>query len=491
MNITLNNLQNPSNIVCLSDIPNILKVEDSSGGTYTSFTLLLGNGLNTVTNKDGQWYITLFNETITNVLDSSMAVGKNFYVSSSLNSTAASIARAFRCCPTIAANFNVTNSGANVIIKAKSVGPVLSATSTTAIVTNINQQYLGISRTIGTADSDLFGSRVIVDISTEDENASTQYVTTLEKNYYGSEVAFNLSPVLSTLSSTGKVIPFNLNLSKLKNGTYTQLGNVVNNYATVGYMVNQGDKFIPIDEFSFAQNFSRGEQREVANNSLLYVYAPSIPISFYNGNDGRFYVYVDYVDSAGNILETYTAFTWTNTNSDKKLWDININLAPNTGLRERFKQAFYIDVHLGSNTKVRYNVIKPLKATEYYQRIYFRNSYGGISFFDFTGQKSETRDADIKTYQKNIFSYYDDSKNELEKVYNNDIKYSVTLKSHLFENDGKYIFNDMMQSTDAWVVVNNETYGIIIDSVSVEETTNNNIFEATVKYHYSQEPSLI
>ena len=256
-------------------------------------------------------------------------------------------------------------------------------------------------------------------------------------------------------------------------------------------MVNQGDKFIPIDEFSFAQNFSRGEQREVANNSLLYVYAPSIPISFYNGNDGRFYVYVDYVDSAGNILETYTAFTWTNTNSDKKLWDININLAPNTGLRERFKQAFYIDVHLGSNTKVRYNVIKPLKATEYYQRIYFRNSYGGISFFDFTGQKSETRDADIKTYQKNIFSYYDDSKNELEKVYNNDIKYSVTLKSHLFENDGKYIFNDMMQSTDAWVVVNNETYGIIIDSVSVEETTNNNIFEATVKYHYSQEPSLI
>ena len=74
---------------------------------------------------------------------------------------------------------------------------------------------------------------------------------------------------------------------------------------------------------------------------------------------------------------------------------------------------------------------------------------------------------------------------------NNDIKYSVTLKSHLFENDGKYIFNDMMQSTDLWVERNGETYGIIIDSVSVEETTNNNIYEATVKYHYSQEPSLI
>lgn len=491
MNITLNSLQNPSNIVCLSDIPNILKVEDSSGGTYTSFILLLGNGLNTVTNKDGQWYITLFNETVTNVIDSSMAVGKNFYVSSSLNSTAASIARAFRCCPTIAANFNVTNSGANVIIKAKSVGPVLSATSTTAIVTNINQQYLGISRTIGTADSDLYGSRVIVDVTTINDDGNSQYVTTLEKNYYGSEAAFNLSPVLTTLSSTGKVIPFSLNISKLKNGTFTQLGNVVNNYATVGYMVNQGDKFIPIDEFSFAQNFSRGEERGFANNTLLYIYAPSLTLSFYNGNDGGMNISVDYVDSAGNILETMSGMTWRNTNSEKKLWDYEINLASNTGWKERFKQAFYIDVHMGNHTPIRYNVIKPLKATEYYQRIYFRNSYGGISFFDFTGQKSETRDADIKTYQKNIFGYYDDSKNELEKIYNNDVKYTVSLKSHLFENDGKYIFNDLMQTTDAWVSRNGETYGIIIDSVSVDETNSNNIYEATVKFRYSQEPSLI
>jgi hypothetical protein len=31
-----------------------------------------------------------------------------------------------------------------------------------------------------------------------------------------------------------------------------------------------------------------------------------------------------------------------------------------------------------------------------------------------------------------------------------------------------------MQTTDAWVERNGETYGIIIDSVSVEETNNNN-----------------
>ena len=136
-------------------------------------------------------------------------------------------------------------------------------------------------------------------------------------------------------------------------------------------------------------------------------------------------------------------------------------------------------------------MIKPVKATEYYQRILWRNSYGGISFFDFTGQKSETREAEIQTYQKNIFGYYTDQLNELEKVYDNQINYSVTLKSHLFENDGKYIFNDLMQSPFVWTEINGEKYAIIIDSVNVDEVDKNNIYEASVKYRYSQEPSLI
>jgi hypothetical protein len=137
-------------------------------------------------------------------------------------------------------------------------------------------------------------------------------------------------------------------------------------------------------------------------------------------------------------------------------------------------------------------VIKPLKATEYYQRIYWRNSYNGISFFDFTGAKSETRDLEITTYQKNIFGYYTDKMNELEKVYNNEVKYNVTLKSHLFENDGKYIFNDLAQSPDVWTVINNETYAIIIDSISVDELSDrNNIYEATLRYRYSMTPPII
>lgn len=490
MNITLNNLNNPSNIVCLTDIPNILKVEDVSGGTYTTLLLTFSSGLRNITNADGQWYITILGETITNVLDPNMAVGKNFYVASTTTSLAASVARALRSCPSIAANFDVINSSGTITLRAKGVGELLSNYST-PFVANISTTYLIYLGVDGSASSSLYGSKVIVDVISTDDNGSNKYITTLEKNYYGSEAAFNISPVLTTLSTPGKVKPFTLRVNKLKEGTYTSLGNVTNNYTTVGYMVNQGEKYINNSVFNFAQNFNRGTNRGFANNSLLYVYQPTIPISFYNGADSSFNVTVDYVDSAGSILQTVTATTWSNTDTSKKLWDLNINLAPTTALTERFKQSFYIDVHLGSHTKIRYNVIKPIKATEYSQRIYWRNSYGGVSFFDFTGQKSETRDVDIVTYQKNIFNYYTDEKNELEKIYNNVVKYNVNLKSHLFEKDGKYIFNDLMQTTDAWVEVNGETYGIIIDSVSVDETNSNDIYEATVKYHYSQEPSLI
>jgi hypothetical protein len=163
----------------------------------------------------------------------------------------------------------------------------------------------------------------------------------------------------------------------------------------------------------------------------------------------------------------------------------------NIDLDERYYgDAFYVDVTIG-NTKIRFNVIKPIKATDYCQRIYWRNSYGGISFFDFTGQKSETREINVETYQKNIFGYYTDEMNELEKAYDNSVKYTVTLKSHLFENDGKYVFNDLIQSANVWTEINGHQYAIIIESVSVDEVNNNNIYEATVKYRYSQTPSLV
>ena len=132
-----------------------------------------------------------------------------------------------------------------------------------------------------------------------------------------------------------------------------------------------------------------------------------------------------------------------------------------------------------------------MKMTEYYQRVVWRNSYGGLSFFDFTGQRNESRSLDTKTYQKNIYDYYTSEVTEMDKIYDNDVEYTVTLKSHVIDSDGRYLFNDLMQSPYVWTVINAVKYAIIIDSVSIDETDRNDIYEVTVKYKYSMKPSII
>lgn len=487
MTIKLNGLEYGSNLVTFTDIPNILKVEDYDWGTYATFTMTFAGDLSASVTGDGQYHITFMNESIRNVITPSNAFNKNFYISNSNTSLAASVARAIRNCPTIAANFNIQNNENTVTLTARAIGQVWSNMGSGYYETNIPTANLAITGVDGSASSDLHGSKIDVDVYTEDENG-TKYVTTLEKNFYNGEAAFNLSPVLTSFAEYGRYNPYTLKVSTISDGNYSLLGNVDTNYISVGYMCNQGNKYLINDYMNLAANYNRGTSRDFANNTLLYVYEPSIDLSFYAGGNGGMSITKTFYDSAFNVLTAITT-TWRNTDSSKGLWDLNITLS-DQGYRF-FNNAFYVDIQLGSSDPIRYNVIKPIKATEYGQRILWRNSYGGISFFDFTGKKEETRSVETKTYQKNIFGYYDNPMNELDRAYDNEVKYQVTLKSHLFENDGKYIFNDLLQSSYVWTRINGENYVIIIDSVSVDETDNNNIYEATVKYHYSMEPSII
>ena len=483
MRITYNGQLSPSSLITYTDIPNILKVEDNGGGTNAVLTLTLSGNLAGATTYDGQWYINILGDTITNVRDASNAISKNFFVSTDNASTAASICRALRNCSTIAASFKVLNNGNKITLTARAIGPVFAGRSNW-YDTNISTDYLNKTQTDGAASSPLFGSKINVDIYSDNS-----YITTLEKNYYGSEAAFNLSPVLSTISENGKSIPYNLKLSKLdRNGSYASIGELSTNYSVVGYMVNQGYKYQFIGTTSLiAQNMLRGQNRDTYNNSLLYVYEPSIPISFYMRGGSTLDIEVKYLDSAFNQINRFI-YTYTNTDAFNILKDVEI---PLTGTN--FSHAFYVDLKFSdTGNVVRYNVIKPLKMTEYCQRIYFRNSYGGISFVDVTGSKSIQNNSDIQTYSKNIFDYYTDEMNSLEKTYDIEVKTEYTLKSHLMEADGRWIYYDLMQSPEVWTVINGEKYQIIIESCSVDETNaNNDIYEATVRFRFSQPTTLL
>lgn len=478
MNITYNNIEGAGNLITFNDIPNILKVEDESGGTNASISFFFSVPLQTyLLLEDGLWYITIMGDTITNVTDPSRAINKNFYIAPSNESTNASIVKALRNCPTVASNFNISFSGNTVTLIAKTPGSLVNEDS---FKTNMSANICIPTITDGTSFSDLYGSQISVDVLSDGE-----YVTTLQKNFYNGEAAFNVTPVLNTFTEIGKAKPYTLSLSSIKNGIYSKVGTIATNYTAQGYMVNQGQKYLDNTYWQYAQNFYRGTARNpILNNTLLYVYQPTIPISFYRGNEGGGTITITYRDSAYNAVYTDTQ-EWNNIYSATKLIDKELQLQESI-----MRNCFYIDVDFGGNI-VRYNVIKPVQLTEYCQRVLWRNSYGGISFYDFTGQKTETREFELQTYQKNIFGYYTDTKNELEKVYDNDVEYQVTLRSHLFEEDGKYVFNDLIQSPEVWTIINDEKYAIILESVSVEETDNNKVYQATIRYHLSQPTSLV
>lgn len=483
--ITYNNrsVGNSSNLMTFTDIPNILTISDVQSSSPAILYLIPSSSLAGITTSDGQWYITFMGETITNVIDYHNAVNKTFFVSPSSMSTAASMAKAFRACPGIAANFLIEHTTLNstpcVKLTARKDG---SANLASNLDTNITSQYMGQRTEEGTPNVDsqtnLYNSMINLDIFSDGK-----YITTLEKNFYKDSCSFNLSPVLTTFAVLGHARQYTIDVSSIKNGTYTSIGSIAANYIIPGYMCNQGEKYIPLgNSIIIAQNVSRGASRSTTNNTLLYVYGNSIPLSYY-AMPGSTAVTVTYRTSAFNVIATES---FSHSYGSDRLHNTTISLNAT-----HMQSAFYVDVAIGGNV-LRYNVIKPKKATEYYQRIYWRNSYGGVSFFDFTGARSETRDLSVSTYEKNIFDYYTSQKNELEKIYDNEVKYNVTLKSHLFENDGKYLFNDLAQSSDVWTEINGQTYAIIIDNISVDELSDrNNIYEATVRYRYSMTPPII
>lgn len=479
--ITYNNrsIGNASNLVTFTDIPNILKVTDASGGTKQTISLTFNGNLAGVLHTD-PWTITIQGETISSVDTFDKAINKSFFVSTSNNTTAASAARALRNCPNIAALYTVQQYQNGIILTARDIGSF-----TATVDSNIPVSYLSKSITQGSSQSQLVGSKIDVDVYN-----GSEYITTLEKNFYNGEAAFNMSPVLTTFAKRGKTEPYLFRLNTIsQSGEYQILGTVGTNYISQGYMCNQGQKYLELYDYEvMAQNFFRGSEKQSWNNTLLYVYGNTIPFSFYTKSTSMSRIDVTYRDSAFNAVG---GLDW----NDEDAHAIGDNYLVTTyiPLNNMPSSTFYVDVKFESQLDfVRYNVIKPLRATEYYQRIYWRNSYGGVSFTEWTGSKSIQNDLDVKTFSKNIFDYYTDEMNSLEKTYDVELKTTYTLKSHLFEGDGRWIYYDLMQSSEIWTEINGEKYEIIIESLNVDELSDrNDIFEATIRFRFSQPTTLL
>lgn len=476
--LTLNNQYSVSGMVMLTNIPNIVSIVDETGGTLSEITISLLGDLSQVTSASSQWNITILGESIGNVLEYSEAVNKNFLVASTNTSTAASIARALRNCGNLYSTFGIKSSGDTVTLKARTIGSNLPSNW---FSTNIPSSYISISGTNGTAYSQL--DNALIDVEVQDGNGDI--VTTLEKTLIDGEVKFNISPILTSMAEKEKAIPINMYVTAYKDGNTTIVGSIEGNHTSIGYLCNQGEKYIMRNGgIIFAQNVTRGDENsaEYINAMPLYIYDTSLPYSFYCSDGvGAMTISVKYLDSAYNVIETETS-TWRNTDSSEKLKNSGIDLT-----RRYFSQSYYIDLTLG-NTTLRYTVIKPLNATSENTRIKWINEYGGISFFDFTGNRTETKKLEQDTYRRNIFDFYSQAVNELELTYKNRVEYEVTVTSHLLNESGTYIFNSLAASPYVWTSVNGQDYAILVNTIDVNETDQDGVYKVTVKYKYSQQP---
>ena len=488
-------------ILTFSEVPNILEVQENVHGSKAEIKIKVSSGFSSAVSAESQYYITLFDETISNVLSPTQANNKRFYVfpdaqGNAAANTAMSMVKAFRSCASLAADFVITtatttNSGDTVLITAKTIGKRNCSQNWN---TNISSDYIVLTiENDGSADASssslayndgFFNSKIDIEVY-QGEN----YITTLEKNWYGDSCSFNMTPVLATMTEPScklndeNLSPYTLKISKLaENGAYTNLGEV-SGLTTYGYEANVSERYLPLGIYILTNNFTTDKANK------LYTYDYSIPYSVLcragSSPSGGFTVTYKVYDSAMNQLYTYTD-TFRTPYGDPYIKDIICTIP------SYLTNAFYIDIDFMYNT-LRYQVIKPLKASDGYQRVMWRNEYGGLCHFDFTGQRSITDSLDIETYEKGIFDYYNidiDGKytSESRKIYSNKLKKTWKMKSHILEQGGQYLFNSMMRSKMVWTNLDGRDVILIPKGIEVVEDSNyDNLYTVTVQFEFSQE----
>lgn len=501
MKITYNGIENGKNLITFTNLPNILSIENGGDGNKASLRINVNSLTNILLGKE--YTININDEIIKSISSQQEAINKRFYLTNNQTQTmlvASSIIDALRNCAELEANYNIyqvtsfSNNNlvliSSIMIEAKEIGGKYNLTYSTDMPSNA----LTFNNTIGNSTDyleDSLISKVCVDVYEKPDerigsSSSTEikYITTLEKNYYKDKVRFDLSPILTTITNYNKVTPYSLLIySKIDNNVET-LGTIATNYSTIGYMTNQGNKFIPsFTNIYFAQNVSRGDERNEYNNTILYTYEPSIYLTLYKqiGNNSQTLT-INYINSSYDIIYTDNV----NINMNENLNNININLNV-----ENFNKSNYIDVVIPNVGTVKYDVIKPLKATASNQRVYWHNSYGGTSFFDFSGDRSETHKTSNSTYDTSLFDYYTQPINEMTKIYDKTVEITVKLKSHLMKEDGVWVFNDLLNSADVWTVINNEQYKIIVSDIKFTETNIEGVWECELTYNYSLNETLM
>lgn len=489
-NIRLNGQSNVNNVTCFSYAPTILEVSSSESGSYTIWQINVGQ----VSSISSNMYVKVNNVILDMVTNIKEAKGYRFYMTPSSTMSQRklmvnSLMDALRRIPEIAAGYDVympysgSEKQLQIVMKSKTYG------NNTPLDITTNISALSISHTDGSAQTELKDGYLNVDIykmspaqKYNNQSPGTgSYITTLSKHTANdSKVKFDLGSVFSSLTDEGEVAQFGVYIYQTTGTNLIEIADYKSVYNVNGYLINQGGEFIPrFDNAKVALNVMRGANREYLNNTILYVYENNIPLSLYVGNEVNSINYnIKYIgsDNAEILRMNETA------NVSNALNHITIKL-----IEKYLAQSKYIDIEFTSFNlgTLRFNVIKPVRATDECQRVYWYNSWGGVSFFDFTGNRTEERKVRTTTYQDSVLNYYDNDINERDYIYDKQNDITVKLTSHNIHKDGQWLLFDLQQSRTAWTYVNGERYRIIVSDVTINTTSVTDIYTATIDYTYS------
>lgn len=497
MKITLNGLENPNNIITFTNCPTILTVSDSWTGTRARSVIEVAS-LSSVKTPE-EYTISVGDYIIRGTGDLTKSVGNRFYITSS-NTLANRVLVARKIVDAINSLGGITMSY-RVWQDSNSIGQLIPRVIVEAIGVGIDNVGIHINdpmpsgivtidSTMGSISSIFNGSitnKIHVDIYKNNIpenriNGTTwtrgSFIAQLEKTVWGGSVSFDLSSIFNTESEIGTLSEYEIIVYSEVDGSITALGDLKNIYATPGYFVNQGGAFIPnFTGCYLAQNVSRGNSVGGVNQSILYVYYNSIVFSLYADiSMGTVECTINYLNNSQASLgtETQNIFCGNNLNT----FTLTLN-------QFFFQQSSYVDLTIPNVGTLRYTVVKPIHATDETQRIYWTNSYGGTSFFDFTGTRTEERKTDIETYERSLYDYYTSDRQELKKIYSKEVKITVTLTTHNIVKDGTWQLFDLQNSYNAWTTVNGKEYAIHITDIQVDETDVAGIYTAQIEYEYS------
>lgn len=490
LRISLNNNYTVENNLTFNNIPTIVKIEDVKGGTKSKITITIQS--DSTLNENQNYYINFGDVYITGTFDVKKAKNSIFLLSKSTNIPnnilAFYLCRALRATRQIASKYRIymEDSQSNIVTMEGIEDGFISIGED--IGTNLPSSCLTTDGNAGTSLSSLDQNEIMLDIyAITDESKQNiigtsspdltnyTYIAQLSKIFTEGEIKYDISPILSSLTDNGKIAEYQCIISAFNGKTLQTIGNVKNNYAINGYRpLYDSVTTYTFSNVYFLQDFYNGNNTGYLNKMKMYIGLPEIQFIMLRKNTISELTYkINYLDKSKSLV-----FTENKTINFQK----NIHLEFQNLDKNNFENADYIELEFDNYGKIIYEILKPFNYQKNITRIYWYNSFGGISFFDFAGNEDEEFNIEKTNYDTSSLNYFDTNYSS-EKTLNTNVIYNYTLSSHIIDEDSTFIFDDLMKSNDVFLLKNNVKYNIIITECEKNKQNVDNLYICNIKYN--------